>query len=92
MPKMSGPQSDKDVAMYRQMAGAIGDPTIPADQKLAAMQTIREIQNRYAGIESTSAPQWRSIKLDDGSSVIAKRGSDGGYYVTRNGKTYRVEE
>lgn len=49
MPKMSGPQSDKDVAMYRQMAGTIGDPTIPRDTKLAAIQTIREIQNKYAG-------------------------------------------
>ena len=47
MPKMSGPQSDKDVLLYRQMAGEIGDPTIPAAQKKAAMDTIREINQRY---------------------------------------------
>ncbi len=48
MPRMEGPQSDKDVAMYKASAGSIGDPTIPKDQKLAAIQTIRQIQERYA--------------------------------------------
>lgn len=51
MPKMSGPQSDKDVLLYKQMAGQIGDPTVPASRKQAAMQTIRQINERYAGIE-----------------------------------------
>lgn len=50
MPKMSGPQSDKDVALYRQMAANIGDPKIPAAQKQAALDTVREIQERYAGV------------------------------------------
>ena len=56
MPKMSGPQSDKDVALYKQMAGVIGDPTIPGKRKLAALQTVEEIQRRYAG-PLQSAPQ-----------------------------------
>lgn len=50
MPKMAGPQSDKDVLMYKQMAGQIGDPTIPVEQKQAAMEAIREINSRYAGV------------------------------------------
>lgn len=49
MPKMSGPQSDKDVMLYKQMAGEIGDPTIPASRKMAALKTIEEIQQRAAG-------------------------------------------
>jgi hypothetical protein len=49
MPKMSGPQSDKDVLLYRQMAGQIGDSTIPAKQKKAAMAAIRTLNERYAG-------------------------------------------
>lgn len=53
MPKMSGPQSDKDVLLYKEMAGRIGDPTIPASQKKAAMDTINEIQARYAGVDVT---------------------------------------
>lgn len=47
MPKMSGPQSDKDVLLYREMAGQIGDPTIPANQRLAAMKTVEELHRKY---------------------------------------------
>jgi hypothetical protein len=50
MPKMSGPQSDKDVLLYRQMAGLIGDPSVPYERKAAAANTVREIQERYAGM------------------------------------------
>jgi len=52
MPKMSGPQSDKDVQLYREMAGNIGDPSIPNSLKEEAMKTIAEIQARYAGIQT----------------------------------------
>jgi hypothetical protein len=57
MPKMSGPQSDKDVALYKQMAGVIGDPSIPQDRKLAALSQIEEIQRRYAGDAAPAKPQ-----------------------------------
>lgn len=49
MPKMSGPQSDKDVAMYKQMAGVVGDATQPVATRQAALQAVKEIQQRYAG-------------------------------------------
>lgn len=48
-PRMEGPQSDKDVALYRQMAGQIGDTTVPREQKKAALQVIRQLHARYAG-------------------------------------------
>ena len=51
MPKMSGPQSDKDVALYKEMAGKLGDPTVPASQKRSAMQTLMNLQAKYAGVE-----------------------------------------
>jgi len=54
MPKMTGPQSDKDVLLYKQMAGEIGDPTIPKSRKLAALQVIEEIQKRHAGTPATA--------------------------------------
>lgn len=54
-PRMEGPQSDKDTALYRQMAAQIGDPTIPADTKKAALATVRELHQRYAG-GGTSRP------------------------------------
>lgn len=48
MPKMSGPQSDKDVLLYKQMAGQIGDDKVPEATKRAALNTIRQIQQKYA--------------------------------------------
>jgi hypothetical protein len=56
MPKMSGPQSDKDVLLYKQMAGQIGDPTVPPAQKQAAMNTINELNSRYAGVPMQDLP------------------------------------
>ena len=57
MPKMSGPQSDKDVLLYREMAGQIGDSTLPVDTRKAAIETIRQIQERYAKVpEGSSKP------------------------------------
>jgi len=62
MPKMSGPQSDKDVLLYRQMAGDIGNPNISAEAKKAAVATVRGIQNAYInGFSATGyLPKGRS--------------------------------
>jgi hypothetical protein len=72
MPKMSGPQSDKDVALYRQMAAVIGDATIPYAQKAAALEQVRAIQERYAGVapgSSKTSPQKASGKVTESSPV-----------------------
>jgi len=47
MPRMEGPQSDRDVQLYRQSAGQIGDPNVPNTIKKAAVQTIRQLQEKY---------------------------------------------
>lgn len=95
MPKMSGPQSDKDTLLYKQMAGQIGDPTVPATRKLAAMQTIRQIEERYAGIEpkqqTANAPRSKFFNVG-GKQMAGQLGADGNYYVNQNGKRYRIEE
>lgn len=48
-PKMSGPQSDKDVLLYRQMAGQIGDPAVPVETRRAAIKTVRALNEKYLG-------------------------------------------
>lgn len=48
-PRMEGPQSNLDVALYRQMAARIGDPTVPNDQKKAALTTVRSLHEKYTG-------------------------------------------
>lgn len=55
MPKMTGPQSDKDVLLYREMAAQVGDSTIPTETRKAALETLREIQERYAKVEPGSS-------------------------------------
>lgn len=55
-PRMEGPQSDKDTALYRQMAASIGDPTVPAAQKKAALDTVEQLHRRYAGGMQQGSP------------------------------------
>lgn len=48
MPRMEGPQSDRDVELYRQAAASLGDPTVPNLIKKSAVKTIRQMQQKYA--------------------------------------------
>lgn len=68
MPKMSGPQSDKDVALYKQMAGVVGDETKPVATRQAALATVKEIQQRYAG------PQVRLGATGNPNSIMSNSG------------------
>ena len=54
MPKMSGPQSDKDVDMYKQMAGDLANPAKTVKQRQAALSTIQMLNNKY---RATSKPK-----------------------------------
>lgn len=47
MPRMEGPQSDKDVMLYREMAGMVGDDTVPIERRLAALKSVRNIVAKY---------------------------------------------
>lgn len=60
MPKMSGPQSDKDVALYREMAGRVGDETLPVELRQAALDTVEAIQARYASGQGGASGNWGS--------------------------------
>lgn len=55
MPRMEGPQSDRDVQLYREAAGQIGDPTVPNAIKKGAVETIRTLQQKYQA--SAMAPK-----------------------------------
>lgn len=62
VPRMEGPQSDKDVENYRQMAGLIGDDTVPVKQRLAAAQTVQQLQQKYADLNGYSGKQEQGQK------------------------------
>ena len=59
VPRMEGPQSNYDIQVYMQMASDVGDTTVPYEDRLAALQTLRELNNKYTGgvaIPSGGAP------------------------------------
>lgn len=47
MPRMEGPQSDRDVQLYREAAASLGEDKVPREIKKAALQTIRSLQQKY---------------------------------------------
>lgn len=56
VPRMEGPQSDKDVANYQLAAGRVGDRTIPISQRLAAAQEVVALQQKYAELNGLKIP------------------------------------
>lgn len=55
MPRMEGPQSDYDRQMYIQMAGRIGDRTLPVDQRLTALRAVRGLWGKYESLNTGTA-------------------------------------
>ena len=47
MPRMEGPQSDKDTQLYKEMAGVVGDATIPVPRRLEALKTVEGLWAKY---------------------------------------------
>lgn len=59
MPRMEGPQSDKDVQLYREMAADIGNQMLPRARRVAALKTVKELYSKYdatAGSEVSAPP------------------------------------
>jgi hypothetical protein len=48
VPRFSGPQSDKDVQSYKEAAGSIGDASLPMNVRMAALNTIKNLNKPYA--------------------------------------------
>ena len=48
MPRMEGPQSDRDVQLYREAAGQVADSTVPVEMRRAALSSLRALNAKYA--------------------------------------------
>lgn len=77
MPRMQGPQSDRDVQLYQQMAGDLANPQVPVATRQAALRTIRQLNQKYAAggqqQASAGAPARAIVRtgtLPDGRKVI----------------------
>lgn len=52
MPRMEGPQSDKDTALYREMAAMIGDASVPVQRRRNALDTVKELWAKYENLNA----------------------------------------
>jgi len=59
VPRFEGPQSDKDVASYQAAAGDIGNANRPIAARLAALETLVELNKKYY-----PNGDWDSINLE----------------------------
>lgn len=55
VPRMEGPQSNFDVQVYTTMAGKVGDRTVPVRERLAALDELRKLQNKYKSLNQGAA-------------------------------------
>ena len=69
--RFEGPQSELDVKTYKEAAGRLSDPTIPAAQKQAAFNTIIDIMKR-------NAPDldWNSVSIGQPAVSESRRRAD----------------
>lgn len=84
MPRMEGPQSDRDVQLYREASAQLGDPTIPRAVKKAALSSVRAIQEKYAEGGSGSRATPGASQYQEGQT--ATNPQTGQKLIYRNGQ------
>ena len=47
VPRMEGPQSNYDVALYEKAAGDLANSSLPREVRISAIKTIRDLNNKY---------------------------------------------
>ena len=47
MPRMEGPQSDKDVLLYKEMAGQVGNDRLPIERRKSALSVVKDLWSKY---------------------------------------------
>jgi hypothetical protein len=84
VPRMQGPQSDKDTLMYAQMGAKVGDKTVPIQDRLSAVKTLRELNDKYTNPQPTVYDQ-------EAARFKAGRQPSGGVlHVDKNGNKAMV--
>lgn len=53
VPRMEGPQSNFDVQNYMTMAGKVGDSRVPIAERMAALNQVKKLQQKYAELNGT---------------------------------------
>lgn len=87
VPRFEGPQSDKDVALYKQAAGDVANRSLPYEQRVAALGTLKTVMTPYIGRPGTgpatlvrpqgSAPQGGTVPYTPSPALRAQAGAGG---------------
>lgn len=87
VPRMEGPQSDKDTAQYRIMAAQVGDRKVPIPQRIEAAKELQFLQNKYAELNGipTKNDAPKAMPLPKGATAQTLK--KGGLYELPNGST-----
>jgi hypothetical protein len=86
VPRMEGPQSDRDVQMYREAAGQLGEPSVTRAEKMAAIKTIRQLTTKYSVRNRGAAPSGGST----GSTPPTDRLKEGVVTTFKNGQKWTL--
>jgi hypothetical protein len=57
VPRMEGPQSDRDVELYKKAAGDAGNSGLPISTRLAALDTMQKLYGKYERFNAPAANQ-----------------------------------
>jgi len=74
MPRLEGPQSNLDQQLYREAAAQIGDPTVPAGTKQAALDTIKRINVNYGNAPAQPATQSQPAQTRSKADILKQYG------------------
>lgn len=73
VPRMEGPQSDADRLLYQKAAGDFANPQVPRETRIAALQQMRRLAEKYKGVRPPAAPQ-RARNPQTGEVLVLRNG------------------
>lgn len=99
VPRFEGPQSDKDVDQYKAAAGRVADRGLPAEQRMAAAEEVRRLQERSASAagggaapESPRQPAMSSLPTaNPGNKGKKIRDTQTGKILVSNGMQWKEQ-
>ena len=72
VPRMEGPQSNADALLYRQMAGQIGDRTVPVENRIEALKTLQTLMNEQREIRRSRIARGEGPVYQSGSETSSE--------------------
>jgi len=91
MPRLEGPQGVLDLKLYEAAAGDIGNPFVPAETKLKALETLEKFQDKYKNEITLNQPAAQTQQTNTQQSGGFKEGAktkskSGKSMIFRNGQ------